>query len=145
VWVIQVIIATVIALKKAFLNRWFAAVGTVLGLMIGFLPMYYFKGPDVWPPSAIIGLLSAVILLLIYGVGGRWKPFSVVALLLAIPLVHRFSGLYLLSTQSTPSLLVPLALVAELELFLGPVLCALAGGEIFSSLDRLRANQRKPA
>jgi hypothetical protein len=145
VWVVQVIIATVIALKKVLLNRWFAAVGTALGLMIGFSPMYFFRGPAVWPPSAIIAVVSAVILVFIYGVSRRWKSFSVVSLLLAIPIVHRFSGLYLLSTKSIPSLLLPLGLVAELELLLGPILCALAGGEIFGSLDRLRANQRKPA
>jgi hypothetical protein len=145
VWVVQVIMATVIALRKILLNRWFAAAGTALGLMIGFSPMYYFKGPAVWPPSVIIAVVSAVILVLIYGVSRRWKPFSVVSLLLAIPLVYHFSGLYLLSTRSMPSLLVPPVLVAELELLLGPILCALAGGEIFDSLDRLRANQRKPA
>jgi hypothetical protein len=143
VWAVQVIIATVVALKKILLYRWFAAAGTALGLTIGFSPMYFFRGPAVWPPWAIIAAVSAVLLALIYGVSRRWKSFSVVSLLLAIPIVHRFSGLYLLSIK--PSFLMPLVLVAEMEIFLGPILCALAGGEIFGSLDRLRANQRKPA
>jgi hypothetical protein len=136
-WWAQVGAAGALALKSAISDRWFAAMGAIFGLTLGFLPLFVFQGPAVWKPWELIALLSTVGLSVLYGAAMRWKRFALVTLLLTLPVgFHTIARTIFLTTLNSP-LLTPVALLGELATLLGPIICALAIRELFGRLDDL--------
>jgi hypothetical protein len=140
-WVIQAIAAVVLAGQAAVNHRWFAAIGTMLGLAIGFLP-FLLGGPAVWGPAILVTLVSVSLLIVAYGIPMRWKALIAVLLILGIPLGYRLFAYESFPPTLSPSFLGTLALLGEIACLLGPITCALASREVLGWLDRAIAIRR---
>jgi hypothetical protein len=141
-WVTQAIAGVILALRAAVHHRWFAATGTILGLVIGFSPYFVMQGRAVWGPIILIATLSTIVLTLVYSIAMRWKPLILVLLLLTLPLGYRILLFETYPPNLNPPLLEPLAFIGETIFLLSPITCALATKEVLGLLDRFIAIRR---
>jgi hypothetical protein len=122
-WGVQLIAGVVIAVFDLLLRKWLRAVGTLLGLVVGFLPVLLIRGPALWDSANLVAPISVGVLVAILGVRLQWKALVAVILILAAPLAYHSVAL----TSYPPRLnaaLTFISAVAEMELLLGPIICA---------------------
>lgn len=123
-WGVQLIVGVVIGVFDLLLRKWLRAVGTLLGLMVGFLPVLLIRGPALWGPANLVAPISVGVLVAILCVRLQWKPLVAVALILAAPLVYHSIALSSYPPRLNAAL-TSLAAVAEMELLLGPIIFAM--------------------
>jgi len=152
IWVIQAVAVLMLATRAAYLRRWPAAAGLVLGGLIGFSPQILARGqigPEaaatVFGASIILVLLSAVALAVAYGIGRRWSALLVVLAILGVPNLYMLAGIKSFPPSSSPTFLGPLEALGELNFFLAPIACALAFREIFAGIGGLITNWKERA
>jgi hypothetical protein len=137
---VQVIAAVAVAAYTAFHRRWFAAGGVILGFAIGILPFFVLQGSRAIEAAIPIAFLSFIALPILYAIARRWKALLVILMLL-VPVAYLIFG----SQKFPPSsnaFFNTLAVLGELSIMLGPILCALAGREVLSWVDRITQLRR---
>jgi hypothetical protein len=133
----------VLAWRLAVNSKWFAALGTVTGAVVGCLPFFLVKGPAAFGPAISIVIASMAILTVAYAVARRWIALIAVLLLFVVPLAYRIV-LYAQIPPGSYPFLRTAAMLGEGTFLLSPVFCALACREIFGLLD-LRFTMRRGA
>lgn len=137
---VQVIAAVAVAAYTAFHRRWFAAGGVLLGFAIGISPFFVLQGSRAFEAAIPIALLSIIALPILYAIARRWKALLVILMLL-VPVAYLFLG-YEKFPPSSSAFFSTLAALGEISFLLGPILCALAGREVLSWIDRIMQLRR---
>ena len=140
-WVVQAIVAVVLACRSALAGRWFAAIGAILGIVIGWSPFFLLRGPAVWGPAVSIAIVSTLALATIYATASRWRALVATLLLVTIPLAYRVLA-YERIPPSTNAIFGTLALLGDTSFLLGPILCSLALREALGWLDHIVLTRR---
>jgi hypothetical protein len=129
IWMVQLIAGVVLGVFDLLRQQWLRAVGALLGLGVGFLPNMLIQGPAIWKPAQLIALVSVTALVVTLAVRMHWKSLIAVTLIFVMPLAY-----YLIVISSYPrpvsAVVTFIALVAEMELLLGPILCSIATREL---------------
>jgi hypothetical protein len=142
---VQLIAGVVLSVFDVLRQQWLRAVGVLVGLGVGFLPNMLIQGPAIWKPSQLIALASVAALVVIFAVRMHWKSLIAVTLIFVMPLVY-----YLIAIFSYPrpvsAAFTLIAVVAEMELLLGPIVCSIATRELFGWFgDFTRLVRKSPA
>ena len=152
IWAIQAAAVLILATRAAYLRRWPAAAGLLLGVLIGFSPHVLARGqvgPEagatIFGASIILVVLSTLVLGVAYGVGRRWIPLLLLLAILGVPSAYMVAGIRSFPPSSNPAFLGPLEALGELNFFLAPIACALAFREILSGIGGLIANWKERA
>jgi hypothetical protein len=129
IWMVQLIAGVVLGVFDVLRQQWLRAVGAIVGLGVGFLANVLIQGPAISKPSQLIALVSVTALVVIFAVRMHWKLLIAVTLIFVIPLAY-----YLMAISSYPrsggAAVTFIAVVAEMELLLGPILCSIATREL---------------
>lgn len=142
IWGVQLIAGVVLGVFDVLRQQWMRAVGAVLGLGVGFLPNMLIQGPAIWKPAQLIALVSVAALAVIFAVRTHWKSLIAVTLIFIMPLAY-----YLIAISSYPrpvsATVTFVALVAEMELLLGPILCSIATRQLLGWFGDFARPMRK--
>jgi hypothetical protein len=146
-WIAQILIVIIFLIRNALAKLWLSATGLVIGLIIGFSPVFFIRGPAVWGPFVVILEVSTATLLLVFILQMRWVAFVFVLLILALPQAHNAFQAYDVfgykSFSSSNAFLKNLDVVAQMQFFFGPLVCSLAFAAIFSLLDSFLKRQKQ--
>jgi hypothetical protein len=148
-WAVQALIVFVLAVRAAFHGRWFAAAGLVLGLAAGLSPILVgqdvasHRGTVVFGISIVLVLLSAIVLIVAYGVGRRWMALGFAIAIFGIPVPYILLTNRWFALSSTPAILKPLDVLGELDFLLAPIACALACREVLARAGRLVTHSKE--
>ena len=145
-WAAQVLLVLVLVVRAALRREWAAGVGLAAGLAIGFAPMFVGQsaGPDpgafLLRTSIILVAASAIVLVISYCLTRRWIALALVVAIFCIPILYSFIPAF-----SSLKVVPRLDAIGEIEFFLAPIACALAGREILVWVRRLFANSKESA
>jgi hypothetical protein len=143
-WVVQVLVVLALMVRAAFRREWAAFVGLVIGLVIGFAPLLAGQnsgsdpGASLMRTSMIQLAASTIVLVISYSLTRRWIALALVIVIFCIPIVYSFIPAF------SPLKVYPrLDAMGEIDFFLVPIACALAGREILVWASRLFAGSKE--
>jgi hypothetical protein len=143
-WAAQLLVVLVLMVRAAFRREWAAGAGLALGLAIGFAPLLAGQSGGSDPGASLLRLsiiqvaVSAIVLVISYGFTRRWIALALVIVIFCIPLVYMFIPAF------SPLKDYPrLDAMGEIDVFLAPIACALAGREILVWARRLFASSKE--
>lgn len=144
VWAAQVLVVLALVLLAAFRREWAAGAGQAVGLAIALVPLLSDQSgrPDpgafVFGTSLVMVAVSAIVLVISYSFTRRWIALLLVIVIFCIPIIYMFIPAF------SPLKVYPrLEAMAEIDFFLSPIACALAGREIFVWVRRLSARSKE--
>jgi hypothetical protein len=142
IWMVQLIAGVVLSLFDVLRQQGVRAVGALLGLGVGFLPNMLIQGPAIWKPAQLVALVSVAALVVIFAVRMHWKSLIAVTLTFVMPLAY-YSIAY---PRPASAAVTFVAVFAEMELLLGPILCSIATRELLGRFgDFTRLARKSPA
>jgi hypothetical protein len=143
-WAAQLLVVLVLMVRAAFRREWAAGAGLALGLAIGFAPLLAGQSGGSDPGASLLRMsiiqvvVSAIVLVVSYGFTRRWIALALVIVIFCIPLVYMFIPAF------SPLKDYPrLDAMGEIDVFLAPIACALAGREILVWARRLFASSKE--
>jgi hypothetical protein len=143
-WAAQLLVVLVLMVRAAFRREWAAGAGLALGLAIGFAPLLAGQSGGSDPGASLLRMsiiqvvVSAIVLIISYGFTRRWIALALVIVIFCIPLVYMFIPAF------SPLKDYPrLDAMGEIDVFLAPIACALAGREILVWARRLFASSKE--
>jgi hypothetical protein len=143
-WAAQLLVVLVLMVRAAFRREWAAGAGLALGLAIGFAPLLAGQSGGSDPGASLLRMsiiqvvVSAIVLVISYGFTRRWIALALVIVIFCIPLVYMFIPAF------SPLKDYPrLDAMGEIDVFLAPIACALAGREILVWARRLFASSKE--
>jgi len=143
-WAAQVLLVLALAVRAAFRREWAAGAGLAAGLAIGFAPLLVGQNAGSDPgafllrTSMILVAVSAIVLVIAYSFTRRWIALVLVIVVFCIPIVYSFIPAF-----SSLKVYPRLDAMGEIDFFLAPIACALAGREILVWARRLFANSKE--
>ena len=145
-WAVQLLLVLALLVRAALRREWAAGSGLVAGLAIGFAPLLVGQsagsdpGASLLRTSIILVAVSAIVLVISYGFARRWIALALVIAIFCIPILYSFIPAF------SPLKVVPrLDAMGEIEFYLAPIACALAGREILVWARRLFASSKESA
>jgi hypothetical protein len=143
-WVIQGLVVLALLARAVFRREWMASAGLAVGLAIGVAPLLVGQsagsdpGASLLRTSIILVAVSAIVLVVSYGMTRRWIALALVIAIFCVPIAYSFIPAF------SPLKIYPrLDAMGEIEFFLAPIACALAGREILVWARRLFANPKE--
>ena len=134
VWLIAVTLGAGLCAVALWRRQWFSAFGTVLGLAVGLFPVVVFKGPQVLGAMAALSVGAAPLLVLAYAIRKRNQRAMFGFCILVLPLIYTISVPRDQFRAGWPGDWLRVA--GELAFLCGPIVCLLAGRELFSIFQR---------
>ena len=139
-WVVQALVVLALIVRAAFRREWAAFVGLAAGLAIGFAPLLAGSDPgaSLLRTSMIQLAASTIVLVIAYSLTRRWIALALVVVIFCVPIVYSFIPAF------SPLKVYPrLDAMGEIDFFLVPIACALAGREILVWVGRLFAGSKE--